>query len=174
MIILPRLSSPPLCRTFTSQSAKIWDDLSKAHATGIGRGEETITDDFLQDVQQAHPRQVVTVQFRKREEGFTGADWEWWLTDDHLWLGLLIQAKRLGSKTHKYQGIKHKSSNAQMPQIDLLLQQVHFKGINPIYCFYNYSPSWPSQLRLNCCEAYQEPADAWMHCSACRGCETKA
>jgi hypothetical protein len=95
MITLPRLSSPPLCRTFTNQSAKIWRDLSRAQATGIGRGEETITDDLLQDVQQAHPREVVTVQFHKREEGFTGADWEWWLTDDRLWLGLLIQAKRL-------------------------------------------------------------------------------
>jgi hypothetical protein len=151
MVSLPGLSSPPLCRTFTDQSQKIWRDLSRAQVAGLRRGEETITEVLLQDIHDAHPREVVTFPFNKREEGFTGADWEWWLTDDRLWLGLLIQAKRLDPKSHKYPGMKHKSQNAPASQIDLLLDQANSKAIDPIYCFYNYSPSWQSFLSWNCC-----------------------
>jgi hypothetical protein len=83
MVTLPRLLSPPLCVTFGKQAEKIWADLSRAQARGLDRNEETITDDFLDEVQSQHPREVATFQFHKRDESFTGADWEWWLTDDH-------------------------------------------------------------------------------------------
>ena len=67
MISLRNLRSPPLRRTFTY--------LSKAQAAGLVRGRETITEVLLQDIDNAHPDEVMTFPFNKREERFTGADW---------------------------------------------------------------------------------------------------
>lgn len=52
------------------------DRLEKAGRTGLIRGEETITVDFLSNVQTADPYEVITCRFNKREDGFTAADWE--------------------------------------------------------------------------------------------------
>jgi hypothetical protein len=170
MVTPRRLSSAPLCQTFTAQPEKIWEDLSRAQARGLNRGEETITDDFLDYVQDQHPQEVATFQFNKREEGFTGADWEWWLTDDHLWLGVLVQAKRLRRYSHKY-GIKHWVQKAGMWQIDLLLQQARWKGVDPLYCFYNYDSARPDHLTRNCCIPHDWPMFGCMvaHAMAVKG-----
>jgi hypothetical protein len=156
MVTLPRLPSPSLCQTFANQAQKVWTDLSRAQARGLDRNEETITDDFLDDIQNQQPQAVATFQFNKRDERFTGADWEWWLTDDHVWLGLLVQAKRLRRNSHKY-GIGHRVPSASMSQIDLLIQQANWKGIDPLYCFYNSDSSWPNHLTWNCCTMHDFP-----------------
>ena len=153
MATLPRIASASLCRTFAAQAEKIWDDLCTARMSGISRSEETITDDFLLDVWRAHLREVTTFQFNKYEESFTGADWEWWLTDGQQWLGLLIQAKRLGPKSGKYEAIRHWVRSAGMWQIDRLQKQASLKGIDPLYCFYNHCPVWPEGLTWKCCAA---------------------
>ncbi|RWP10974.1 MAG: hypothetical protein EOR00_29730 [Mesorhizobium sp.] len=49
-------------------AAKIWKDLENARSLDISGGEETITENFLLDVQLAHPAEVSTFQFNKREE----------------------------------------------------------------------------------------------------------
>lgn len=156
MVTLPQLPSRLLCQTFSRQAQKIWEDLSRAQAQGRNRNEETITDDFLDDVQNQHPQEVATFQFNKRDEQFTGADWEWWLTNDRVWLGLLVQAKRLRRHSHKY-GIKHWVASGNMWQMELLLQQAHWKGVDPLYCFYNYDSSWPNHLTWNCCTTHDLP-----------------
>jgi hypothetical protein len=129
--------SDPLCDTFMAMAEKIWTKLGQARALGLGRGEETVTDDLLLDVQNAHPAEVATFQFNKHEEGKTGADWEWWLTDGQVWLGLLIQAKILHPKSNLYSKIKHKVSGR--PQIDILIDQARHKGIPALYFFYNHT-----------------------------------
>lgn len=144
------LHSRPLCRTLGVETEKIWVDLGRASGAGLIRSEETITDDLLLNVQTAHPYEVITYQFNKREEPFTGADWEWWLTDGHLWYGLLIQAKRLDLKSHKYPQIKKVVGKPGTPQIDLLIEQARLKGIDPLYFFYNYSTGSPSAFTWNC------------------------
>lgn len=116
------LQSDPLCGTFVAMAQKIWTDLGRARMLGINRGEETITDNFLLDVQSAHPAEVATFQFTKPEESVTGADWEWWLTNGREWVGLLIQAKILKAKANLYSSIKHKVRGR--PQIDILLGPV--------------------------------------------------
>ena len=156
MVTLPQLPSRLLCQTFSRQAQKIWEDLSRAQAQGRNRNEETITDDFLDDVQNQHPQEVATFQFNKRDEQFTGADWEWWLTNDRVWLGLLVQAKRLRRHSHKY-GIKHWVASGNMWQMELLLQQARWKGVDPLYCFYNYDSSWPNHLTWNCCTTHDLP-----------------
>lgn len=144
------LHSRPLCRTFGIESEKIWADLGSAIHGGINRSEETITDDLLLSVRNAHPYEVIQYQFNKREEAFTGADWEWWLTDSRLWYGLLIQAKRLDPKSHKYTQMKKRIGRHKTPQIDLLIEQARLKGIDPLYFFYNYSSGNPAAFTWNC------------------------
>ncbi len=124
--------------------------MEKASRTGLIRGEETITDDLLLNIQSAHPSEVITCQFNKREEGFTGADWEWWRTDGRLWYGLLIQAKRLNHKSHKYPEIQRLVGKSARPQIDVLIDQARLKGIDPLYFFYNYSSRNPAAFTWNC------------------------
>src|SRR4051794_14290610 len=144
------VQSPSLCRTFTAESAKIWYDLGSAWASGRVWDEETITNVLLRDVEQAHPQDVVTVQFYKAQEQFTGADWEWWLTDGKRWLGLLIQAKRLTVDSGKYQGIKHVVGKEEVRQVDLLLEWANDKGLDPLYAFYNYSQAPIRKYQWNC------------------------
>ncbi len=142
------LLSDPLCNTFGTMARKIWNDLGLARSLGLNRGEETITDDFLLHVQAAHPAEVITFQFTKHEESFTGADWEWWLTNGRQWLGLLIQAKVLQPKANIYSSIKHEVRGRS--QIDILLQQANLKGIPALYFLYNHTQRSFPQLTWNC------------------------
>lgn len=142
------LQSDPLCDTFVAMAQKIWTDLGRARLLGINRGEETITDNFLLDVQSAHPAEVATFQFTKPEESVTGADWEWWLTNGKEWVGLLIQAKILKAKANLYSSIKHKVRGR--PQIDILLDQANLKGIPALYFLYNHSLRTFPKLSWNC------------------------
>lgn len=142
------LQSDPLCGTFVAMAQKIWTDLGRARLLGINRGEETITEDFLLDVQSAHPAEVATFQFTKPEESVTGADWEWWLTNGREWVGLLIQAKVLKAKANLYSSIKHKVRGRA--QIDVLLDQANLKGIPALYFFYNHSLLTFPKLSWNC------------------------
>ncbi len=142
------LHSDPLCSTFQAMSHKIWNDLQLARSLGISRGEETVTDNFLLDVQAAHPAEVATFQFTKPEESITGADWEWWLTNGRLWAGLLIQAKILKAKANLYSSIKHKVRGR--PQIDIILDQANSKGIPALYFFYNHTLLDITKLSWNC------------------------
>lgn len=142
------LPSGVLCSTFTSMARKIWNELGAARALGISRGEETVTDNFLLDVQAAHPTEVATFQFNKPEEAITGADWEWWLTDGRRWAGLLIQAKILKARANLYSSIKHKVRGR--PQIDILLEQANLKGIPALYFLYNHTQLTFPKLSWNC------------------------
>lgn len=142
------LQSDPLCNTFMAMAQKIWTELGLARSLGISRGEETVTDTFLLDIQAAHPAEVATFQFTKPEESITGADWEWWLTDGRQWVGLLIQAKILKPKANLYSSIKHKVKGR--PQIDILLDQASLKGIPALYFLYNHTLLTFPQLSWNC------------------------
>ncbi|MBR0818113.1 DUF6615 family protein [Bradyrhizobium liaoningense] len=142
------LPSDVLCNTFTGMARKIWNELGAARKLGINRGEETVTDNFLLDVQAAHPVEVTTFQFNKPEEAITGADWEWWLTDGRRWAGLLIQAKILKGKANLYSSIKHKVRGR--PQIDILLEQANLKGIPALYFLYNHTQLTFPKLSWNC------------------------
>jgi hypothetical protein len=144
------LSPNPLCLTFEKQAEKIWNDLTSAQSMGLIHDEETVTNNLLLEIQRAHPIDVITVQFFKPQEKFTGADWEWWLTDGNSWFGLLIQAKRLGPTSHKYAGLKHGVGKEKTPQIELLLNWARHKGIDPLYFFYNYGSGRLESLPWNC------------------------
>ncbi len=147
---MPITPSKSLCLTFEEQAERIWHDLTSAQLMGIIRDEETVTNNLLFEVQKEHPTDLITVQFRKPQEKFTGADWEWWLTDNNIWFGLLIQAKRLGSITHKYDGLNYKVGSNGTRQIDLLLRHAQGKNLDPLYLFYNYNSGNLGSLNWNC------------------------
>jgi hypothetical protein len=147
---LPTFTSSTLCRTFTAESAKVWNDLGAAWAAGRIYDEETITNVLLADVERAHPQDVAAFQFYKPQETITGADWEWWLSDGTHWFGVLIQAKRVTIDTGKYQGIKHAVGSARTPQVDLLLHWASCKDLDPLYIFYNCSQAPVTKFKWNC------------------------
>ena len=92
-------------------------DLGAATRGGVGRGEETITEDLLPNVKKAHPYDVIEYQFNKREEFFTGADWEWWLTDGRLWFGLRFRPSgsiRTATNTRRSKGALVKASAGKL------------------------------------------------------------
>ena len=139
MSLLPSIFAPALCSTFERESCRIWCDYGAAYRSGIVVGEETISDILLWNIQKAHPQNVTTFPINKMEEGKIGADWEWWLTDKNRWFGLLIQAKRLDPKSHKYRNIRHQARTGKNMQIDSLIQTARRKCIDPLYFFYNYA-----------------------------------
>jgi uncharacterized protein DUF6615 len=152
-----QISAPNLCTTFEQQSEKIWNKLKTAYHGGISRKEETITEDLLLDILDAHPSEVITWQFNSAEEAKVGADWEWWLTNGNEWLGLLIQAKKLDPKACKYKHIKHIVASTGKAQIDLLLDMAFAKGVEPLYLFYNYTTAPTGNLQWNCKRTLQQP-----------------
>ena len=148
------LPSASLCPTFETQAEKIWHELSLAQSMGIDRDEKTVTNNLLLEITRSHPADVITIQFLTPQEKFTGADWEWWLTDGQSWFGLLIQAKRLGRTTHKYEELKHRVGKNRTPQIELLLNCAKHKGIDPLYLFYNYKSGRLESLQWSCGSIY--------------------
>lgn len=144
MARVPRLPSPALCSTFETESKDVWLHLEAAFQVGLSRGEATITDDLLLNVQKAHPSEVFTYPFDTRQEGIVGADWEWWLSNGRKWVGLLIQAKKLNPKSNKYGKIKYKN------QMDQLIRWARQKHVSPLYVFYNYSKLPSRKLAWNC------------------------
>ncbi|WP_408631748.1 DUF6615 family protein [Methylocystis borbori] len=148
MVKIPKLPSTSLCKSFSDQAIVIWTQLVRAHSLGILRDEETITNDLLLTLQSAHPTEIATFQFRKVEEKFTGADWEWWITDGTRWVGFLVQAKILNRNSGKYTTLHHKVGAFRTPQIKLLIAEAERKRVVPIYIFYNYT--WSTVI--NCCD----------------------
>lgn len=149
MVKIPKLPSTSLCKSFSDQALVIWTQLRRAHSLGILRDEETITNDLLLTLQSAHPTEIATFQFRKVEEKFTGADWEWWITDGTRWIGFLVQAKILNRNCGKYTTLHHKVGAFRHPQIALLISEAKRKCIIPLYVFYNYK--WSGITK--CCDS---------------------
>ncbi len=121
-------------------AAKTWELLQGAPWLGIRIGENSITDFNLLALQHLYPSRIVTIAYDQRwREPKTGADWEWWLTDKQWWIGLRVQAKKIGSLRLRYPALTY-SQNKSSNQIDILISEA-WKSTPPripIYVFYNY------------------------------------
>lgn len=151
-----------LCQDFVLQAEETWNMMKLGHDTKIDVAEESITDWNLLKLQVNHPHEIRTQKFTKPVEGREGADWEWWLGEDDLWLGLRVQAKRIDSDQLRYQYLNHKTRYGN--QADLLID---YAGKSqppriPVYVFYNYwdsdkfDPHWlcpahPKKLEMLGC-----------------------
>ncbi|WP_156374549.1 DUF6615 family protein [Pseudorhodoferax sp. Leaf274] len=121
--------------------------------------EETFTDNIMLDLKIKHPVEIFTHPFNKREEGFNGADWEWWLTNDveDCWLGLRIQAKILNLKPNEYSHLHHKVGKARKTyQLANLKRESAKAGMVPLYCFYSYG-----QIKSAACGSFGHAAEAF-------------
>lgn len=127
-----------ICDDFINQSIKTWENLKLSIQTGINLSEESITDFNLLELQSKHPYEIRTQKFSRLRESKVGADWEWWLGSQGIWLGLRIQAKKLNFMTLSYSELDKKNKYGQ--QIDLLIRCAfnNTPKLVPLYVFYNY------------------------------------
>jgi hypothetical protein len=146
----PRMSQPRICASFRQLARRIWRDLSDATSAALQRDEETITNDLLLGLWRQHPSDVTIVQFNKRQESRTGADWLWALTDGANWLLMLVQAKRLYPQTDRYEQLARQVGAPPRDQIDILLNTANHLRAWPVYFFYNFTTSRPLPILWNC------------------------
>lgn len=155
-----RTPSQPLCWTFQTLADNVWQDLRDSYVAGLVRDEETITNDLMLAIWRHHPYDVIVYQFTKKEEAKTGADWEWWFTDNDHWFGMRVQAKIVDIKSKSYKTIRHTVGDPPRPQIDILVHEARRKHMYPVYLFYNYWPDWPRGIPCDCGQYFSKPTVA--------------
>lgn len=98
--------------------------------------EETLTDWILYQA-SLNSKKVFYKAFKRNEEAFNGADWEWWILTDFGYqtyaYRLLIQAKKL-NHCDNYGAITYGNRNGM--QIDLLLNSALERQAYPLYAYY--------------------------------------
>lgn len=128
-----------LCYAFAQQAIRTWDFISEGAAYKLLPGEETLTDINLIELKRNVSALVYTEKFSRYREGRqTNADWEWWIADEHGWLGLRVQAKKLDPGTMAYEAFRGDRAKA-IDQAEKLVE-VSTAGssrLYPVYCFYN-------------------------------------
>ncbi len=142
-----------LCQIFELLSQTVWNDLKDGFGFNLPIGEEGITDHALLDLKRLAGAQVTIYKFDRIKEGkTTGADWEWWLCGGGKAFGMRIQAKKLDSKSLRYESLDHKVRGSRKKQINLLLKDAAAQPtpLYPIYCFYNYWPDPAPNVQWNC------------------------
>lgn len=122
--------------TFRKGSSWTWARLREGRACDYKVGEESLTDMLLLRLRKEAPSHITVSPFTKRQEGTTGADWEWWFTDSSgRWLGMLIQAKVLNHKTDRFEYLHYQSQGKK--QKTKLKQYAQRKNMIPAYCLYS-------------------------------------
>jgi hypothetical protein len=118
----------------------IWERRQTAKRAGFPFSEETITETILLDLATQNPVEIVVQAFNKRQEGLTGADWEWCIynKNENRFLRMLVQAKVLDDLDDEYAHIDRKIGNTGVRQIDRLLDTARRRGIPALYAFYNH------------------------------------
>lgn len=127
-----------VCQTFQFLASRVWDLSAISARHQLSLGEETITDTVLLELAMRHPTEGAMYKFNRTEEGKTGADWIWCVTDGHLWFEMLVQAKKLDRTTMTYPRINRNIGNTSTRQIDQIINVANLSGITPMYCFYNF------------------------------------
>ncbi len=125
-----------LCVTFERLSSAVWTDLGDARNYKLSFGEESVTDRLLLELKRQHSTEIEIVQFNRRQEARSGADWAWWF-QGKKWLGMRVQAKKL-YPSRRYEALGDHVGNSKKLQIDVLLKQSKEDNLYPMYCFYNF------------------------------------
>jgi hypothetical protein len=120
-----------------------------AHNQGLLLGEVTLTETLLIEVAKRHPWDAIAIPFTPSLEAVIGADWEWWLTDGHEWLGILVQAKSLNISRQKYLKLNYKPKRAISRQLETHVENATRRSVFPLLCFYNYT-GHPGSITWNC------------------------
>lgn len=123
-------------------SRTCWRRRGIAKARKLFFSEESVTETILMDLAEIFPGDLAILPFNKNEEGETGADWAWAISnaDGTANLPMLVQAKALDLADHAYAELK-RTIGKQVPkvrQIDRLLDTAQILGWPAIYAFYNH------------------------------------
>lgn len=115
--------------------------------------EESVTETVLMDLAETFPGQLEILPFNKIEEGESGADWAWTISNASGMANvpMLVQAKALDFADHSYAELK-RTIGKQKPavrQIDRLLDTAQQLDWPAIYAFYNNVTDL-SRLPVNC------------------------
>jgi len=127
------------CIKFKDSSEYIHNWLSKQPSVG----EESITDWLLFNLGQSLPKLKYKKFTRHQEARTTGADWEWWIVDNHSAISMRIQAKKITAGKDNYAGLAH--TNKYGLQIDKLIQDAKQKNFIPFYALYS-APKIPQKV----------------------------
>lgn len=128
-----------LCRSFQDRAREVQRDMDDAARLGLSRSEETITEDLLLRLAQAHPPHELQIkQFTRNEEGVHGADWEFWFCNDRGYgIAVRVQAKRL-YPNGRYKELFHQSKTQLQNGTNQCRELIrNARGSIPIYVFYN-------------------------------------
>jgi hypothetical protein len=130
-----------LCKTFQSIARKTWARIGKGRRVQHQLLEDTLSDLACLQLKSKHPSEIITRTFNKVQEGVTGADWEWWLSDPsrRLWRGLRVQAKVLNVASGRFEQL-HYVTRRGISQIDLLEADAARHRAVPLYALYLESP----------------------------------
>ena len=141
-----------LCETFRSLAFSTHAQLAKSRRVGHQPLEETFTDLNILELKDRHPFEIYSKTFSKRREGVSGADWEWWLTNNlrSAWLGLRVQAKVLHLATNSFPHLHYQSGTPKTYQLDKLKSEAARNGLFPLYCLYTHGTSHRGTSALSC------------------------
>lgn len=86
-----------------------------------------------------------------------GGDWEWWFVKAGMAKGFRVQAKRL-FPDGSYKSL-FKSGPDPYEQLDKLVKSSKADNVEPLYCFYNFSPAVIALTgKNNCSHTYRRPS----------------
>ena len=98
--------------------------------------EETLTEFFLSRMSGSVR---VRLHSKQEESKISGADWEWWWTDNKSATGMRVQAKRRKSAGPSYD-FAYVTQSTGVKQIDRLTDQACRDGLTPVYVLYDVGP----------------------------------
>ena len=151
---------PTLCQTFRKEAGSVWNRMRTAARLGLSLSEETLTECALYNIALAHQGKDILIDLAtKPAEAKHGADWEWWLVRGNKGLGFRVQAKRLFADG-QYRALHKKAPNSY-EQLDKLIAAATSDGLQPLYCFYNFSHPHGQFYGPNLCNHLYRAPSFW-------------
>lgn len=151
-----------ICQTFINLSHETWTFLEKARDVKHQPLEETITDKIVIELKALPRLEVKTTTFSRRRERGTGADWEWWFTNEarSAWFGVRVQAKILNFVSNRYEALNYKSKASDKDQTSVLISDAENNSLYPLYCFYSH---WPlaTAIDLKQCRTFPNAPESY-------------
>lgn len=129
-----------LCGLLHSLARETWSTLARSHEHGLQPGEETLTDQLLLAIAEAAHRidipQLRVKAHSKYDEGLHGGDWDLWVVQDVLGVGMRFQAKVCETATQRFKHLHYESGAAKTSQAEKLVQEAHAAGMIPLFLLY--------------------------------------
>ncbi|MFV2022888.1 hypothetical protein [Micromonospora sp. LOL_023] len=145
--ILRSRQSASLCPSFRSIAARVAWSTTVGRSVGLVPLEPTFTDNALLELATQHRSQIKIHRFASHEEAQNGADWEWWIRDQHRYIGFRIQAKRAHPRTGRIALDQPAAGTAPFDkQVEAFVERCRADNISGLYCIYS---DWqPKRLGL--------------------------